>query len=79
MLSAGFDKAYHPILTKNPTQETEAGSSFKSQFGGPDISGVPIDETPLAKRFCSACSLSSSDQAADYSPASRKQLGGKGM
>ncbi|WP_257280769.1 DUF4116 domain-containing protein [Endozoicomonas sp. ISHI1] len=79
MLSAGFDKAYHPILTKNPTQETEAGSSFKSQFGGPDISGVPIDETPLAKRFCSACSLSSSEQAADYSPASRKQLGGKGM
>nr|WP_306674589.1 DUF4116 domain-containing protein [Endozoicomonas sp. ISHI1] len=66
-------------MTKNPIQDTGASSPFQSHFGGPDTTGVAIDETPLVKRICRASSLSFSDQAADYSPSNRKQLGGKGM
>ncbi|WP_422133474.1 PEP/pyruvate-binding domain-containing protein [Endozoicomonas sp. ALD040] len=52
-----------------------AESPHKSYFSDPDLTGVPV-QTSLADRLCRS---PVSDQADDYSPPSRQQLGGKGM
>ncbi|WP_257275205.1 hypothetical protein, partial [Endozoicomonas sp. SESOKO4] len=67
MLPDRLDTLFQHIPPTNPTQDSEVSDSFKRHFRNPDTSGVPIDEIPLANRLCSVCSLSSSDQTADYS------------
>ncbi|WP_257281876.1 PEP/pyruvate-binding domain-containing protein, partial [Endozoicomonas sp. ISHI1] len=81
MLKSIFDyvTASFQRLTTDPNQVTEASRSPnrspKRYFSDLNPGGVP-DPTPLTKR---ACRSPVSNEAADCSPASREQLGGKGM
>ncbi|WP_422410389.1 MULTISPECIES: DUF4116 domain-containing protein [unclassified Endozoicomonas] len=82
MLPAYSQRADSPTPATNSNQipgaeglSDGAESKHKRYFSDPDPTSVPV-QTSLANRLCSS---PVSDQADDYSPPSRHQLGGKGM
>ncbi|WOG25646.1 PEP/pyruvate-binding domain-containing protein [Endozoicomonas sp. 8E] len=82
MLPAYSQRADSPTPATNSNQipgaeglSDGAESTHKSYFSDPDPTSVPV-QTSLADRLCRS---PVSDQADDYSPPNRHQLGGKGM